>query len=405
VIARRALFELLGSLRSGWLEIADGRGRMAFGDPAAALSTSVTVRDPGVYRHVFRGSTGLADTFVDGRWDAGDLVALFRIAARNMAPLDRWRRRWHPLLHAGQRIAKTVPRNDRAAARRHIGAHYDLGNELFELFLDPTMTYSCAYFESPEATLEQAQRAKLDRICQALELGPEDHVLEIGSGWGALAIHAASHYGARVTTTTLSREQHALARARIAAAGLEDRVEVLLEDYRDLRGRYDKLVSVEMIEAVGWQYFDTFFARCSNLLAPGGLMLLQAITIDAAAYEVEKASRSFANTHVFPGGCLPSERVIADCVDRNTDMRQVAVDDITDHYVTTIQHWRTAFEANRDRAAARGFDARFQRMWRLYLAYVEAGFAERRIGDVQLLFAKPGWSGARDARARFSAAA
>lgn len=405
MIARAALHGLLGLLRDGWLEITDGARRERFGDPSSPLSATVTVRDPGVYRHVLRGSTGLADTYIDGRWDADDLVALFRIAARNMAPLDRLRRRWHPVLHAGQRLARTVPRNSRVNARRHIGAHYDLGNELFELFLDPTMTYSCAYFESPDSSLEDAQRAKLDRICRALELGPGDRLLEIGTGWGALAIHAAREYGARVTTTTISREQHALATERVEAAGLGDRVTLLREDYRDLRGRYDKLVSVEMIEAVGWQYYDEFFARCSDLLADDGLMLLQAIVIDDDAYEVEKASRSFANTHVFPGGCLPSTRVVAEAVARGTDMRQVAADDITTHYVTTIQHWRSAFEANRSLAEERGYDRRFQRMWRLYLAYVEAGFAERRIGDVQLLLAKSRWSGAAHVEATISAAA
>jgi len=394
VIARRALFRLLGDLRGGRVEIVERDGRrFAFGPPRADLHARVTVRDPAFYRHVFRGSTGLADTYMAGEWDVDDLVALFRIAARNMGPLDRVRRRWHPLLHGAQRLARTVPRNDRWGSRRNIAAHYDLGNDLFSLFLDPALVYSCAYFESPEVSLADAQTAKLDRICRALELAPGDRLLEIGTGWGALAIHAAREYGALVTTTTISREQHDLAVERIRAAGLSDSVTVLLEDYRDLTGRYDKLVSVEMIEAVGWQYFDAFFRRCSERLEPDGLMLLQAITIDDGAYEVEKASRSFANTHVFPGGCLPSLPVIQRNVVRHTDMQPVWLDDITDHYVTTIARWRAAFEENAERAAALGYDEPFRRMWRLYLAYVEAGFAERRIGDVQLLLAKPEWSG------------
>ncbi len=406
MIARRALFRLLAGIRAGRIEIAepDG-GRFAFGEPDAALRAAVKVHDPSAYRHAFRGSTGLADGYVDGAWDADDLVALFRIAARNVAPLDRLRERWHPLLHGAQRLARTVPLNDPRGARRNVAAHYDLGNDLFELFLDPALVYSCAYFESLETSLAEAQVAKLDRICRALELRPGDRLLEIGSGWGALAIHAARAYGARVTTTTISREQHDLATERVRAAGLADRVTVLLRDYRDLDGSYDKLVSVEMIEAVGWQYFATFFRRCSELLASDGLMLLQAITIDPAAYEVEKASRSFANTHVFPGGCLPSLPVIRANVDAHTDLRPVWLDDITDHYVTTIAHWRAAFEANRERAAALGYDERFQRLWRLYLAYVEAGFAERRIGDVQLLLAKPDWAGGGASAAAGSAAA
>ncbi len=394
MIARHALFRLLSKLDGGRIEIADSDGdRFAFGPPTASLRATVTVRDRAAYRHAFRGSTGLADTYMAGEWDVDDLVTLFRIAARNMGPLDRLRRRWHPLLHSAQRLARMVPLNDPRGARRNIAAHYDLGNDLFELFLDPAMVYSCAYFETPDIALADAQTAKLDRICRALELAPGDRLLEIGAGWGALAIHAACEYGASVTTTTISQEQHGLAVERVRAAGLEDRVTVLLEDYRDLSGTYDKLVSVEMVEAVGWQYFPTFFRRCSELLAPDGAMLLQAITIDDSAYEVEKASRSFANTHVFPGGCLPSLPVIQRNVDDHTDMRPVWLDDITDHYVTTVARWRETFERNADRAAELGYDEPFRRMWRLYLAYVEAGFAERRIGDVQLLLAKPGWNG------------
>jgi cyclopropane-fatty-acyl-phospholipid synthase len=406
VIARRALFGLLAKLEGGRVEIVDADGqRFAFGPPAASLRATVTVRNPAAYRHVFRGSTGLADAYMAGEWDVDDLVTLFRIAARNMGPLDRLRRRWHPLLHGAQRLARTVPRNDRWGSRRNIAAHYDLGNDLFELFLDPAMVYSCAWFESPDVSLADAQTAKLDRICRALELRPGDRLLEIGTGWGALAIHAAREHGALVTTTTISREQHDLAVERVRAAGLSESVTVLIEDYRDLRGTYDKLVSVEMIEAVGWQYFDTFFHRCSKLLAPDGLMLLQAITIDDSAYEVEKASRSFANTHVFPGGCLPSLPVIQRNVDDHTDLRPVWLDDITDHYVATVARWREAFERNADRAAELGYDEPFRRMWRLYLAYVEAGFAERRIGDVQLLLAKPAWQGDTVPTAGVSAAA
>jgi cyclopropane-fatty-acyl-phospholipid synthase len=390
-VARRGLFRLLSRLGDGRIDLVDRGHRLGFGPADATPRAAVTVHDPRVYRHAFRGSTGLADTYMAGGWDADDLVALFRIGARNMRRLDRARQRWHPLLHAAQRLARRVPHNDRRGARRNVAAHYDLGNDLFSLFLDPALVYSCAWFETPETSLADAQTAKLDRICRALELQPGDRLLEIGSGWGALAIHAAREYGAQVTTTTISRQQRDLAVERVRDAGLSDRVTVLLEDYRDLTGRYDKLVSVEMIEAVGWQYFDTFFSRCSELLEPDGLMLLQAITIDDDAYEVEKASRSFANTHVFPGGCLPSLSAIDRCVTRRTDMRPVWLDDITGHYVTTLQHWRRAFEDNADRAAALGYDERFRRMWRLYLAYVEAGFAERRIGDVQLLLAKPRW--------------
>jgi cyclopropane-fatty-acyl-phospholipid synthase len=277
-----------------------------------------------------------------------------------------------------------VPRNTLRAAPRHIGAHYDLGNDLFAAFLDETMSYSCALFEEPGMTLRAAQEAKLERICRALELSPDDDLLEIGSGWGGLAIHAAANYGCRVTTTTISREQCDLARARVRAAGLDDRVTVLLEDYRDLRGRYDKLVSIEMIEAVGWQYFDTFFRQCAALLSPDGLMLLQAITIEDRFYELEKASRSFANTQVFPSGCLPSLPVIRRCASR-AGLAELAAHDITESYPPTLRRWRESFRADGARIAGLGYDERFRRLWDLYLCWSEGGFLERRIEDHQIL--------------------
>ena len=230
-------------------------------------------------------------------------------------------------------------------------------------------------------------------MCRKLDLGPGDHLLEIGTGWGGLAVHAATHYGCRVTTTTISREQHDHAVALVRAAGLEDRVTVLLRDYRELEGSYDKLVSIEMIEAVGWKDFGTFFARCSDLLAPHGLMLLQAITIDDRAYHVEKGNRSFIATYIFPGGCLPSSEIIARCVARRTDLHAVGLQDITADYAETLRHWRRRFLARLDDVAALGYDERFRRLWNLYLAYCEAGFRERRIRDVQLLLAKPRWRG------------
>jgi cyclopropane-fatty-acyl-phospholipid synthase len=292
---------------------------------------------------------------------------------------------WH-------RVRQLVPENTRTGARRNISAHYDLGNDLFAAFLDERMMYSCAVFPRRDASLEEAQLAKLDRICDRLALGPDNHLLEIGTGWGGMAIHAARRSGCRVTTTTISREQHELATRRVQEAGLEDRVSVLLQDYRDLRGRYDRLVSVEMIEAVGWQYFDEFFRCCDELLTPDGAMLLQAITIDDQIYEAEKGARSFANTHVFPGGCLPSQKAIADCVARVTSLRQVWLDDITAHYPPTLAAWRERFLDAWERLRPRGYDERFRRLWDFYLSSSEAGFRERRIGDVQALFAKPGWS-------------
>ena len=254
------------------------------------------------------------------------------------------------------------------------------------------MMYSCALFEQGGMTLEEASLAKLERVCEQLALGPDDHLLEIGTGWGTLAIYAAATRGCRVTTTTISSNQHAYATRRVRAAGLADRVRVLLADYRDLRDSYDKLVSIEMIEAVGWQHIGTFFERCSALLHSHGAMLLQAITIDDRAYEVEKASKSFIKEYIFPGGCLPSLEVITRNVARHTDLQAIGLTDITASYVETLRRWRENVTAGRDELEPLGYDERFFRLWTLYLAYCEGGFAERRICDVQLLLAKPQWA-------------
>jgi cyclopropane-fatty-acyl-phospholipid synthase len=392
----RALFTvLLRRLRAGRIELVEDGRRRTFGPASADLQATVTVHDPAAWRSLPSGSVGLGEAYVDGLWETDDLVALMRIAARELRHLDGLRglvARPRGLAH---RLRRLVPDNTRERARRHIAAHYDLGNELFAAFLDERMIYSCAYFPEEGTSLEEAQLEKLERICSRLRLGPENHLLEIGSGWGGLAIHAAREHGCRVTTTTISVEQRELAERRVAEAGLEDRVTVLFEDYRDLEGRYDRLVSVEMIEAVGWQHFDEFFRRCDELLTDDGLMLLQAITIDDSLYEIEKGARSFANTHVFPGGCLPSEQLIAACIARDTEMRQVWAEDITAHYPLTLAAWRERFLAAWERLRARGYDERFRRFWAFYLSSSEAGFRERRIGDLQALFAKPsakpGW--------------
>ena len=380
---------MLGRIREGRVRLAGEEGSREFGPEDAPLQASVQMHDAEFLDALPRGSLALANAYADGRWDSDDLVALVRIGARELPRLDRLRRLVAPIRTATSR----VPRNTRHGARRHIAAHYDLGNEMFETFLDETMTYSCAYFETPDATLREAQEAKLDRICRKLELSPDDHVVEIGTGWGSFAMHAAGRYGCRVTTTTISREQHERASERIHRAGLADRIEVVLEDYRDLRGRFDKLVSIEMIEAVGWQYFDTFFQRCADLLRPDGLMLLQAITIEDRVFELEKATRSFIRELIFPAGCLPSVEVIRRSVARVTDMRMLDLEDITAHYPETLKRWRENFVRSVDRVTDLGYDLRFRRLWELYFAWCEGGFRERRIGDVQVLFAKPSYRG------------
>jgi cyclopropane-fatty-acyl-phospholipid synthase len=380
---------MLARMREGSLTVVEGGRRTELG--RGAPHATIEVHDPLTWRSLLRGSRGLAESYADGLWDSPDLTALIRLAARNAAQLDAPRRRLTPLREPYQRLRAV--RNTPRRSRDDIAAHYDLGNELFELMLDPTMMYSSARFTRPGMTLEEASVAKLDLVCDKLALGPEDHVLEIGTGWGGFAVHAAATRGCRVTTTTLSLQQRAHALARVREAGLEDRVTILARDYRELDGRFDKLVSIEMIEAVGWKDFGTFFERCSDLLEPNGAMLLQAITIDDRAYAVERASKSFIRTHIFPNGCLPSVEIIARCVARRTDLRLTHFEDFGLDYAETLRRWRANLDS--ERLEQLGYDERFARLWRLYLCYCEAGFAERRIGVAQALLAKPRWSAQR----------
>jgi cyclopropane-fatty-acyl-phospholipid synthase len=392
-LARALVAQLLRRIERGRIDVVERGRRRSFGPPEADLSATVTVADPGAWRAPLRGGLGLGEAYLDGLWDADDLVALIRIAARELADAKRLERAVARPRALAHRLRRLVPRNTRSGARRNISAHYDLGDDLFEAFLDRRMQYSCAFFPREDSDLEEAQLAKLERICGRLRLGRGNHLLEIGGGWGGLAVHAAGEHGCRVTTTTISPHQHAAALRRVREAGLGDRVTVLLEDYRDLRGTYDRLVSIEMIEAVGWQYFDEFFRRCGELLSEDGLMFLQAIAIEDDLYEVEKTTRTFANTHVFPGGCLPSDALISSCVNRVTDMRRVWREDITAHYPPTLAAWRERFLAAWARLRPRGYDERFRRLWTYYLSSSEAGFRERRILDFEYLFAKPRWPG------------
>jgi cyclopropane-fatty-acyl-phospholipid synthase len=385
--ARRIALAILGRIRVGRLTVIEDDRETVFG--SGAPQATVHVHDPRAWPQILRGSRGIGEAYMDGLWDTPDLTAVIRVAARNVGAIDDVRHRLSPIREPFQRARAAFMRNTPQRSRRDIAAHYDLGNELFELMLDPTLMYSCGVFEHRDATLEDASLAKLELVCEKLELGPRDHVVEIGTGWGGFAVYAATTRGCRVTTATISREQHDLAARRVEEAGVEHLVDLRLDDYRDLHGSYDKLVSLEMIEAVGWQDFGTFFERCSDLLAPNGTMLLQAITMDDRAYPVEKASKSFIRTYVFPGGCLPSLEVISKCVARRTDMRTVHLQDLTPHYAETLRRWRANFEAATGELEALGYDERFRRLWRMYLSYCEAGFAERRIGLVQTVLAKP----------------
>ena len=387
--ARTIVLFILRRIEIGRLTVVEDGERRVFGH--GAPEATVVIRSPKAWPALLRGSRGMAEAYRDGLWDSPDLTAVVRVAARNVTKIDALRRRLTPLREPVQRARGALVRNTPSRSRRDIAAHYDLGNDLFALMLDPTMMYSGAVFDRPGMSLHEASVAKLDRICDKLDLGPDDHVLEIGTGWGGFAVHAAATRGCRVTTTTISAEQHAHAMAALVEAGVQERVTVLRDDYRDLRGRYDKLVSIEMIEAVGWKDFGTFFRCCSDLLAPDGSMLLQAIVMDDRAYTVERASRSFIRTLIFPNGCLPSREVIARCVARATDLHTVHLEDLTPHYAETLRRWRANFDGSEERLEALGYDRRFRRLWRMYLAYCEAGFAERRIGLVQAVLAKPHW--------------
>ena len=387
--AERALRSRLARLQHGTVTLVDGGRRETFGRPGelCALASTVHVHDRRFYGEIaFGGSVGAGESYMGGDWSCDDLPALMRILLVNRDVLEGidggGLSRFSDWLRRGLHLAA---RNTRGGSRRNIGAHYDIGNDFFERMLDPTMMYSCAFYERADMSLEEAQLAKLDRACRKLDLRPGDHLLEIGTGWGAMAIHAAARFGCRVTTTTISREQHALATQRVAAAGLADRVTVLFQDYRDLEGRYDKLVSLEMIEAVGHQYFDTFFARCGELLVPGGTMLLQAITIADRQYAAARDSVDFIKRHIFPGCCIPSVGAIAGSVARASDLRIVDLEDIGPHYATTLAAWRRNLFAQADAIRACGYPDTLLRMFDFYLSYCEGGFAERALADVQVV--------------------
>jgi cyclopropane-fatty-acyl-phospholipid synthase len=391
-LAKTLLLSQLRKIRHGRLRLIDSALDETFGavTETAPFDVTLRVRDARFYSEVaFAGTVGAGDAYMHGLWHCDDLTALVRLMVVNrhlMNDVDSgWSRLSSPLLKA----AHWLNRNHQAGSRRNIAAHYDLGNRFFELFLDDTLTYSCGIFRSRESTLREASIAKFDAACSKLALAPGQHLLEIGTGWGGLAMHAARHYGCRVTTTTISREQYELARERVLRAGLEDRVTLLLEDYRELRGEYDALVSIEMIEAVGHQYLDTYFRSCSNLLKPTGAMLLQAITIRDQYYEQARRSVDFIKRFIFPGSCIPSVRAMMSSLARATDMTLAHLEDIGPHYARTLKLWRERFLARQADVRRLGYPESFVRMWEYYLCYCEGGFEERQLGDVQMLLTKP----------------
>ncbi len=383
--ARRIVFSRLACLSHGALVLHEGTQTFRFGKEANPAAV-VRVHNPAFYADLaFGGSVGAGESYMLGHWSAADLTGVMRLLLRNREALDAMEGGLSRLSASLRLAAHWLHRNTRADSRRNIAAHYDLGNEFFRLFLDETMMYSCAIFEHPAMTLADASRAKLEAVCAKLALGPGDHVLEIGTGWGGFALHAAGRYGCRVTTTTISPSQYELARGRVRAAGLEDRVTVLLEDYRDLAGRYDKLVSIEMIEAIGYRQFEEFFRVSAARLAPGGKMLLQSIVIDDRHYARARDEVDFIKRYIFPSCCIPSLGALSQAMAAASDLRIADVEDIGLHYATTLARWRDNFLARLAEVRALGYPDEFVRMWEFYLCYCKAGFAERALGDVQLL--------------------
>ena len=374
----------LAGLRGGEITISDADGASRLGE-SGDLHAALRVHNPRFYRRVAIGaSLAAATSYSRGEWDCDDLTGLFRLFVRNAAAADRLDGGWSRLSHLWHRLIHRWKTNSRAGSRRNISAHYDLGNDFFQLWLDDTWAYSCGIFASPDATLREASLEKFDRVCRKLDLQPDDHLLEIGSGWGGLAIHAAANYGCRVTTTTISQQQFDLARQRIAAAGLAQRVTLVLKDYRDLTGKFDKLASIEMVEAVGQQYWDGFFRKCGELLKPDGSMLLQSIVMPERGYQQYLHSVDFIRRYVFPGGCLPSLASLLESIGRTTRLRFVHAEDFGPHYADTLRHWRAAFHEQLPEVFQLDYSTDLARLWDYYLCYCEAAFEERHVGVVQI---------------------
>lgn len=393
-LLRQRLLAQISAMHGGQLLIDDACGTELLGAPASASPAPplrLRIHGPGFYRAVAaNGSVGAGEAYMDGLWDCDDLVGLIRLLVRNRDLLDGMENGLARLGSLAMRGIHALRRNTRSGSRRNIAAHYDLGNDFFGLFLSPDLMYSSAIWAGGDDTLEQASFRKLDRICRKLMLKPSDRVIEIGTGWGGFAIHAATHYRCHVTTTTISREQHALATERVAEAGLQDRVTLLLQDYRDLHGQYDKLVSIEMVEAIGARYLDAYFGQLGRLLKPDGLALVQAITIEDHRYEQALRSVDFIKRHVFPGSFIPSIAALLAAKTRSSDLALTQLDDFGASYALTLEAWRQRFMARLSDVRAQGYDERFIRMWEFYLCYCEGGFRERSIGVAQLLLAKPG---------------
>ena len=391
-LAKRLVVKLFNQLRHGELVIQDGdtTHRFGGGDVSIAPSATVVIHEQRAYSRILTGGTmGAAEAYIDGDWSTEQLTDVTRVFSANIPILEAMKHKQNWFIKAGVKLAHAARKNSVSGSRENIAAHYDLGNEFFSLFLDPSLMYSSAVYPKGSDNLAEASQHKLKLICENLELKPTDHLVEIGTGWGGMAIYAAENYGCNVTTTTISKEQLDYARAEVERRGLQDKVTLLFEDYRNLSGQFDKLVSIEMIEAVGHEYFDTYFGRVSSLLKPDGKAVIQAITINEQRYEDYRKSVDFIKRYIFPGGCLPSLNIISGALTRTTDMQIIDLRDIAIDYAKTLKHWHEAFMAELDAVKSLGFDEKFIRMWRFYLSYCEGGFRERIIGTYQITMAKP----------------
>ena len=392
-LGRKLLLAQLAKLEHGSLRIVEPAGDHRFGKrtPECDLAVTVHVENPQFFADVaFGGTVGAGEAYIRGIWKCDDLTGLVRIFLRNRDLMNGMDGRWAVFTKPFLKAFHTLNRNSKEGSARNISAHYDLGNDLYELMLDETMMYSCAIYPRADASLHEAQVAKLDAICQKLALTPQDHLVEIGTGWGGLAIHAATNYGCRVTTTTISKEQHDYAKAKIEKLGLANRITLLFQDYRDLKGEYDKLVSIEMIEAVGADFLETYLAKCSSLLKPNGIMLLQAITLQDQFYERALGQVDYIQRFIFPGSFIPSITAITTAATDATDLKVSHLEDIGPHYATTLRHWRERFFANHPAERKLGLNDSFERLREFYLCYCEGGFMERALGDVHILLSKPG---------------
>jgi len=389
-LPKRLFLQLLGSLNQGFLELVCPEDTYTFGSPESDLRAMLVVNHERFFRRaLFGGDIGMGEAFMDGDWSSPDLVAVIRLAVRNLGAMENSNKLFSALSSLADTVSHRLRGNTLAGSRRNISYHYDLGNDFYRLFLDATMAYSCAYFQTLNNSLEQAQLNKFERICRKLDLKATDHLLEIGTGWGGFSAYAAKNYGCRITTTTISSQQHNYAKQLFAGMGeAGDRITLLLEDYRNLRGQFDKIVSIEMFEAVGLHFYDNYFGACDRLLKPEGMMVMQAITMNEQKFPVYRKRCDWIQKYIFPGSELASIAEVGKSLGRSTKMTLFHLEDIGLHYAETLKHWRERFVLHLDEVRAQGFDERFVRMWEYYLCYCEGAFRERHIGDVQLVLTK-----------------